>query len=207
VTVGGRCESAARSSLRFIALLLSTSKRPRIGLELMRVLYARAPPSKPNGEPAPSRDRAPHYGFDRVAFPRVLPNRIEAAISVAPKRKDTKMSDEQNRQTPQAHRTLGASASQQLCDQDTFFERHRPIVNHIDSNASFDFGFGGCLFETFGEELVFVRLQDPACVWTVVDTDGVLTIESGFHCVNRVGYFVSETPMLPNIDSSFRFSE
>ena len=36
------------------------------------------------------------------------------------------------------------------CDEDTFIERFRPIINHIDSNAGFDFGYGGCLFETYG---------------------------------------------------------
>jgi hypothetical protein len=64
---------------------LSTLKEPRDDLELMRVLQARAPPSKPNGEPAL---RAPHYGtglqtFDCCAFSRLRTKRIEAAISVA----------------------------------------------------------------------------------------------------------------------------
>ena len=52
------------------------------------------------------------------------------------------------------------------CDEDTFIERFHPIVNHIDPNAGFDFGYGGCLFETYGQEFEFVRQQSAARVWT-----------------------------------------
>ena len=84
------------------------------------------------------------------------------------------------------------------CDEDAFVERFRPIVNPVNPDASFDFGYGGCLFETYGEEFAFVRRQNLAGVWTLIETDGVLTIESGLHFVNRLGYFVSETPVQPN---------
>ena len=42
-------------------------------------------------------------------------------------------------------------------DEDAFIERFRPRPNHLDPNASYDFGDGGCLFETYGPELDFVR--------------------------------------------------
>jgi hypothetical protein len=80
-------------------------------------------------------------------------------------------------------------------DEDAFIERFRPTVNHIDPNAGFDFGYGGCLFETYGEEFEFVRQQSAACVWTLIEADGVLYAESGLHFVNRLGYFVAETPV------------
>lgn len=82
-----------------------------------------------------------------------------------------------------------------LSDEDTFIERFRPIINHINSNAGFDFGYGGCLFETYGEELAFVRAQSAARVWTLIEADGVLYAESGLHFVNRLGYFVAEKPV------------
>ncbi len=82
-----------------------------------------------------------------------------------------------------------------VCEEDTFIERFRPIVNHIDPNASFDFGYGGCMFETYGEEFEYVRMQNPDCIWTLIEEDGVLFVGSGLHFVNRLGYFVSRTPV------------
>jgi hypothetical protein len=32
-------------------------------------------------------------------------------------------------------------------------------------------------------------------VWTLIEADGVLYAESGLHFVNRLGYFVTETPV------------
>jgi len=81
------------------------------------------------------------------------------------------------------------------CDEGAFIKRFRPIVNHIDPNAGFDFGYGSCLFETYGEEFAFVRAQNVAYVWTLVEADGVLYAESSLHFVNRLGYFVAETPV------------
>lgn len=83
----------------------------------------------------------------------------------------------------------------QTIDEDTFIERFGPRPNHLDGNASFDFGDGGCLYETFGPELDYVRTQSPNTVWTVVDgDDGQLVIVSGFHFVNRIGYLVTSYP-------------
>jgi hypothetical protein len=90
---------------------------------------------------------------------------------------------------------------------DTFIERFRPIVNHIDPNAAFDCGYGGCLFETYGQELEFVRQQSAARVWTLIEADGVLYADSGRHFVNRLGYFVSETPVQSGEALSFRLDD
>ncbi len=87
------------------------------------------------------------------------------------------------------------SIPQTVCEEDAFIERFRPIVNHIDPNASFDFGYGGCMFETYGEEFEYVRMQKPDCIWTLIEEDGVLFVGSGLHFVNRLGYFVSLTPV------------
>lgn len=65
------------------------------------------------------------------------------------------------------------------------------LTNHLDSNAS----FGGCMFETYGAELEFVRRQNPDCIWTYMDDDnGRLCLSSGYHLVNRIGYLISTVP-------------
>jgi len=75
--------------------------------------------------------------------------------------------------------------------EDEFYERFTPCKNELDGNASFD----GCMFETFGEELDIVRttnLHAPRRVWTIVESDGRMYYESGYHIVNRIGYFITE---------------
>ncbi len=76
-------------------------------------------------------------------------------------------------------------------DEGTFIERFGPRPNHLDTNASFDFGDGGCLFETYGRELAYVRTQDPRTVWTIIEGDDGLAIESGMHFVNRLGFLIT----------------
>lgn len=75
--------------------------------------------------------------------------------------------------------------------EDTF----QPITNHFDENAAYD----GCLFETYGQEVAFVAEQAPGTVWTLLDTDEGLVLNSGFHLVNRIGYIVTERPALCDI--------
>lgn len=77
--------------------------------------------------------------------------------------------------------------------EDDFLARFEPIPNHLNA----DRGFDGCLFETFGEDLAFVRAtvaSEPQRVWTLVESDGVMSIESGYHHVNRLGYLVTRHP-------------
>jgi hypothetical protein len=84
-----------------------------------------------------------------------------------------------------------------LLTEDEFDQRYPLRVNHLDPNASWAVGEGpGCLFETYGEELEFVRRQNPRTVFTLVegDTGGLLVI-SGMHLVNRIGYLVSALPV------------
>jgi hypothetical protein len=52
--------------------------------------------------------------------------------------------------------------------------------------------FGGCMYETFGEELEYVKNKPNKNIWTIVDTDGDdLLILAGFHFVNRLGYLIT----------------
>lgn len=76
-------------------------------------------------------------------------------------------------------------------DEDTFIERFEPRPNHLEDDAPFD----GCMFETYGEELAFVREQDLRCIWTIFDSDNGLMISSGYHFVNRFGYLVCNVPV------------
>jgi hypothetical protein len=81
-------------------------------------------------------------------------------------------------------------------DFDIWCEIYKPIKNHIDTNASFD----GAMFETYGEELEFVKSQDPAYIWMYGDgDDGGGYIWNGWHFVNRIGYFITEVPCSPNM--------
>lgn len=76
-------------------------------------------------------------------------------------------------------------------DEDAFLARFVPIPNHI---ADVERAFDGCLFETFGPELAFVRqmaASAPGRVWTIIEADGAMSIESGYHVVNRLGYLVT----------------
>lgn len=87
--------------------------------------------------------------------------------------------------------------------EEQFDEKFKLIENHIDLNASFN----GCLFETFGLELLFVKeMAQQNRVITIIETDGDELNEdgdtipnmlyvSGMHHVNRIGYLITETPI------------
>ena len=77
--------------------------------------------------------------------------------------------------------------------EDQFSDRFKPISNHLNPNASFDWGDGfGTLFETYDEELDYVRSQGYSHVWTLLSGDDGDYIANGFHFVNRLGYFITE---------------
>jgi hypothetical protein len=76
--------------------------------------------------------------------------------------------------------------------EDAFDARFPLRRNHLNPNAGWVLGEGrGCLFETYGKELAFVRKQDPRAVWTLVNCDESDWLISGFRLVNRVGYLIS----------------
>jgi hypothetical protein len=49
-------------------------------------------------------------------------------------------------------------------------------------------------FETYGEDVEFVKNVDNKFIWTEVDGDSGCYIISGYHFVNRIQYFVTENP-------------
>ena len=79
--------------------------------------------------------------------------------------------------------------------EDEWFKQFKPIPNHLDENASFNDGEHGYMFETYGDELEFVKAQDNNRIWTYSDgDDGGTYISDGYHVVNRIGYFVTAVP-------------
>ena len=82
-----------------------------------------------------------------------------------------------------------------ILTEEEWFEQFKPIPNHLDENASFNDGDHGYMFETYGEELEFVKAQEPNRIWTYFDgDDGGTYISDGYHVVNRIGYFVTTVP-------------
>lgn len=69
-------------------------------------------------------------------------------------------------------------------------------TNHLNPDASWEHpNGGGCLFETFGNELAFVQQQDARTVWTFMEDDnGNPCVANGFHIVNRLGYLIGTLP-------------
>ena len=79
------------------------------------------------------------------------------------------------------------------------WEHHfKPLVNHLDKNASFDDGSGGIMFETTGAEYDYVAAighKEPNRIWTYIDKeDGTTVIINHWGFEGRIGYFITEKP-------------
>ena len=87
-------------------------------------------------------------------------------------------------------------------DFETWETIFKPQTNTIDPNASFQNEDGtGIMFETFGDELEYVQATDNHYIWTYGDgDDGGGYIWSGWHFVNRLGYFITEVPCPDDTD-------
>ena len=83
---------------------------------------------------------------------------------------------------------------------DEWEAQYKPISNHLVEGASFQDETGkGIMFETYGEEVEFVKAQDPDKIWMYGDgDDGGSYIWSGWGFINRIGYFITEVPCPPN---------
>ena len=80
-------------------------------------------------------------------------------------------------------------------DFDEWVDTYKPIPNNIIEDSSFD----GTMFETYGDEVAFVKKADPAYIWMYGDgDDGGTYIWNGWHIVNRIGYFITEVPCPPD---------
>lgn len=78
-----------------------------------------------------------------------------------------------------------------MMTEDEWYEKYKPIKNHLDPNASWN----GEMFETYGEEVEFVNCQPHENVWTWLSgDDGGTYLVSGHYFVNRLGYIISSVP-------------
>lgn len=88
-------------------------------------------------------------------------------------------------------------------NEDVFYEEYKPQINHIvREQVSKEFAdedicsFGGTMYETFGEELEYIKNLfnegKQKNIWTILDCEGDLIISAGCHFVNRMGYIVTE---------------
>lgn len=87
--------------------------------------------------------------------------------------------------------------------EDIFYAKYHPEFNQVllrtkakGINPEDIAPYGGCMYETYGEELARVKevaKENPKRIWTVIDGDsGDLTIVAGFHFINRLGYLITE---------------
>jgi hypothetical protein len=98
-------------------------------------------------------------------------------------------------------------------DSDLFYEKYKPVFNHIgteyqegetfDSEKHDEYGYP-MYFETYGEEIEYVRQQDPAYIWTLCDDGEVSYIAQGFRWVNRICYLIASVPYKEGDRHSYR---
>ena len=71
-----------------------------------------------------------------------------------------------------------------------FEEQFRPIKNHLVKDPDQK------MFETYGKELEFVQSKvEEGKVWTYGDGDFCTYVSSGYHYINRIGYYITEVPI------------
>jgi hypothetical protein len=74
--------------------------------------------------------------------------------------------------------------------EDEWIAEFEPRLNPADPDGE-DGSWGGCLYEP---EDISRLGPSPAHTWTLLDCDGQMVIASGWHWVNRMGYFVTRKP-------------
>lgn len=80
-----------------------------------------------------------------------------------------------------------------------FDSKFHMIKNHLVEDASFE----GCMFETYGKELEYVKSKISSnIVWTIIESEDKLYLFSGFWLINRLGYIITEESYKENKDIS-----
>lgn len=80
---------------------------------------------------------------------------------------------------------------------DLWFNQYQPLPNKGVGGGFENEQGQSTLHETSGADLAEVQrvaATEPARVWTLVDSDGDMSVTSGCHFVNRVGYFITTKP-------------
>lgn len=88
--------------------------------------------------------------------------------------------------------------------EEEFYNTYLPADNHLsDSEAPFD----GHMFETYGAEHSYIlsHLEDEEKkrkIWTIIDGEEpyMLYYISGYHLVNRLGFFITKKPVPPGVE-------
>jgi hypothetical protein len=74
---------------------------------------------------------------------------------------------------------------------DEWVEKYKPVKNQFEETS-----FEGCSFDySEDDQWEFVKKQNPANIWTMVDSDDCFVVISGCHWVNRENYFITEKPV------------
>jgi hypothetical protein len=71
-------------------------------------------------------------------------------------------------------------------------EKYQPEYNQILGAGAAP--LDGYMYETYGQELDYVKARPIRTIWTILDTDGELYLSMGYHYVNRFGYVITEVP-------------
>lgn len=69
---------------------------------------------------------------------------------------------------------------------DYWVDNFKPMPNHLVDDTLH--------YETYGEEVEYVKLQDNHHIWTEVDGDSGTYIVAGYHFVNRINYYITNKP-------------
>jgi hypothetical protein len=75
---------------------------------------------------------------------------------------------------------------------DKWWEEYKPVPNHLCSENTKEEPSLVSYFETYGEELDYIRSVDSHNIWTWIDGDEGSCLVPGYHLVNRIGFFVTE---------------
>jgi hypothetical protein len=79
---------------------------------------------------------------------------------------------------------------------DAWVRDFQPMPNHLRNQ---DHGLE-LPYETYGEEVEYVKLQDEKHIWTEVDGDSGTYILSGWHFVNRIQYYITNKPWTDDVE-------
>lgn len=83
-----------------------------------------------------------------------------------------------------------------------FYDKYKPIYNHLEHPQYKERQFKGesigseMYFETYGEELEYVKKHNNKFIWTLIEVDGNQYIVQGFHYVNRLNYLIASKPYI-----------
>ena len=79
---------------------------------------------------------------------------------------------------------------QEIQGWNAFEEKYKPQKNHFSTTDMHDV----TMYETYGEELEYIKSVDNNRLWTWIQGDMSDLIVPGYCIVNRLGYYVTEIP-------------